>query len=105
MKINWQNKEIIRIKIKNKHLSSFLFEDGSLSRLIQDKFEGTFHIDLINESWITPMPYEKKVLSLRDNEISFILQKKNIIMGKTELDITDDILKIVDNEISKINFE
>ncbi len=40
-----------------------------------------------------------------DNDISFILQKKNIIMGKTELDITDDILKIVDNEISKIKFE
>ena len=40
-----------------------------------------------------------------DNEISFILQKKNIIMGKTELDITDDILKIVDNEVSKIKFE
>ena len=32
-------------------------------------------------------------------------KKKNIIMGKTELDITDDILKIVDNEISKIKFE
>ena len=63
MKINWQNKEIIRIKIKNKYLSKFLFEDGSLSRLIQDKFDGRFHIDLINESWITPMPYEKKVLS------------------------------------------
>ena len=40
-----------------------------------------------------------------DNEISFILQKKNIIMGKTELDITDDILKIVDKEISTIKFE
>ena len=40
-----------------------------------------------------------------DNDISFILQKKNIIMGKTELDITKDILKIVDNEISKIKFE
>ena len=40
-----------------------------------------------------------------DNEISFILQKKNIIMGKTELDITDDILKIVDNEVLKIKFE
>tara|TARA_B100000965_G_scaffold327117_1_gene289806 strand:+ start:2344 stop:2868 length:525 start_codon:yes stop_codon:yes gene_type:complete len=40
-----------------------------------------------------------------DNDISFILQKKNIIMGKTELDITDDILKIVDNEVSKIKFE
>jgi len=40
-----------------------------------------------------------------DNDISFILQKKNIIMGKTELDITDDVLKIIDKEVSKIKFE
>jgi outer membrane protein len=40
-----------------------------------------------------------------DNDISFILRKQNIIMGKTELDITNDILKIVDTEISKIKFE
>ena len=40
-----------------------------------------------------------------DNNISFILQKKNIIMGKTELDITDDVLKIIDKEVSKIKFE
>jgi outer membrane protein len=40
-----------------------------------------------------------------DNEINFILQKKNIIMGKTELDITDDILKIIDKEVLKIKFE
>ena len=72
MKINWLNKEIIRIKIENKRLSRFLFEDGSLSRLIQDKFNGRFHIELINESWIMPMSYEKKVLSLRDNEIAFV---------------------------------
>ena len=39
------------------------------------------------------------------NDISFIFQKKNIIMGKTELDITDDILKIVDKEVSKIKFD
>ena len=38
------------------------------------------------------------------NNISFILQKKNILMGKTELDITNDIMKIVDKEISKIKF-
>ena len=41
----------------------------------------------------------------KDNNISFILQKKNIIMGKTELDITDDVLKIIDKEVSKIKFE
>ncbi len=39
-----------------------------------------------------------------ENNISFILQKKNILMGKTELDITNDIMKIVDKEISKIKF-
>ena len=39
------------------------------------------------------------------NDISFIFQKKNIIMGKTEFDITDDVLKIVDKEVSKIKFD
>ena len=39
------------------------------------------------------------------NNIAIIVQKKNIIMGKKELDITDDILKIVDKEISKIKFD
>ena len=48
---------------------------------------------------------EKAKALLLENNISFILQKKNIIMGKTELDITDDVLKIIDKEVSKIKFE
>jgi outer membrane protein len=36
-----------------------------------------------------------------ENEISIILQKKDLIIGKTELDITDDIIKIIDNEIKE----
>ena len=40
-----------------------------------------------------------------ENDISFILQKKNILMGRTEFDITNDIMKIVDKEISKIKFD
>ena len=39
------------------------------------------------------------------NNISIIVQKKNIIMGKKELDITSDILKIVDEKIPTIKFE
>ena len=39
------------------------------------------------------------------NNIAIIVQKKNIIMGKKELDITDDILKIVDEKIKKLKFE
>lgn len=34
-----------------------------------------------------------------ENAISIIIQKKNIIIGKSELDITDKILKLVDKEI------
>ena len=39
------------------------------------------------------------------NSISLIIDKKNIIIGKTLLDITDDILKIVDEKIDKIKLD
>ena len=39
------------------------------------------------------------------NSISLIIDKKNIIIGKTLLDITDDILKIIDEKISKIKLD
>ena len=34
-----------------------------------------------------------------DNSISLILQKKDLIVGKNELDITDKIIKIINNEV------
>ena len=40
-----------------------------------------------------------------DNSISFILKKKDLVIGKTELDITDKIIKIVNNKISKFKIE
>ena len=39
------------------------------------------------------------------NSISLIIDKKNIIIGKTLLDITDDILKIADVKIGKIQLD
>ena len=39
------------------------------------------------------------------NSISLIIQKRNIIIGKTSLDITEDILKIVDENIKKISLD
>ena len=41
----------------------------------------------------------------QDNSISFILQKKNLIIGKTELDITDKVIKIVNKKVSKFKIE
>ena len=40
-----------------------------------------------------------------DNKISFILQKKNLIIGKTELDITDEIIKIINNDVKEFKVE
>jgi len=40
-----------------------------------------------------------------ENSISLIIQKRNIIIGKTSLDITEDILKIVDENIKKISLD
>ena len=40
-----------------------------------------------------------------DNSISFILQKKDLIIGKTELDITDKIIKIVNKKIPKFKIQ
>ena len=39
------------------------------------------------------------------NSISLIIDKKNIIIGKTLLDITDDVLKIIDEKIGKIQLD
>ena len=37
------------------------------------------------------------------NSISLIIQKKNIVMGKSELDITKDILDIFNSEVKSIS--
>tara|TARA_B100000579_G_scaffold253722_1_gene208751 strand:- start:471 stop:998 length:528 start_codon:yes stop_codon:yes gene_type:complete len=38
------------------------------------------------------------------NSISILMQKKDIVIGKTSLDKTKDILKLVDKNIKKIDF-
>ena len=40
-----------------------------------------------------------------DKSISMIFDKKNMIIGKSELDITDEIIKIVNNEIKEFKFK
>ena len=38
------------------------------------------------------------------NSISMVIPKKNIIVGKKNLDITDQIIKLLNDNIKKINF-
>jgi outer membrane protein len=40
-----------------------------------------------------------------DKEISIILQKKDIVVAKSELDITDEIIKIVNNEVKEFKIK
>ena len=40
-----------------------------------------------------------------NNSIALIIQKRNIIIGKTTLDITSDILKILDEKIKEISLD
>ena len=40
-----------------------------------------------------------------DKEISIILQKKDLVVAKTELDITDEVIKIVNNEIKEFKIK
>ncbi len=39
----------------------------------------------------------------KENSISLILQKKNIVMGRKEIEITDEILSIANKKIKKID--
>jgi outer membrane protein len=41
----------------------------------------------------------------KSNSISMIMPKKNIIMGKTNLDITNQVLKILDKKIKNIKIK
>ena len=40
-----------------------------------------------------------------EKSISIILQKKDLIIGKMELDITDKVIKIINNEIKEFKIE
>ena len=40
-----------------------------------------------------------------DKSISMLLKKKNLVIGKTELDITDEIIKIIDRDIKQFKIK
>ena len=40
-----------------------------------------------------------------ENELTFIIDQKNIIIGKTELNVTNKVLKLVDSRIKKVSLK
>ena len=67
-------------------------------------------IDKINEIKISNTKEILKVLNpivtkyVDSNAISLVIPKKNIIVGKKNLDITDQIIEILNNNIKKLSF-
>jgi len=66
-------------------------------------------IDLLTKKRLESMEKILKNLSpilteySQKNNISIIMDKKYIIVGKTELNLTEEILKLLDNKIKKIS--
>jgi len=92
------SKEELDKKIKDfqKDLNDFRNERAKFNRIINQKnLEATNKmVNAIN-----------KILTqyAADNSLSLVIQKKNIIIGKSELDITDDILKEFNNQVKSID--
>ncbi len=89
MKLHWKNKLSTQEAPDDKKLHDFLFQSGSLSRLIEECCEGTFNIELKNESWTTPLPDENQLLALNNNEVTFIRESwlkcdnKKLVFART----------------------
>jgi|TARA_B110000027_G_C16040510_1_gene265160 outer membrane protein len=41
----------------------------------------------------------------KEKSISIIMQKKNLVIGQTELDITDEVIKIINSDIKEFNIK
>ena len=54
---------------------------------------------ILNELNIILSEYSNK------NQLTFIIDQKNIIIGKTDLNITNEILKLLNQKISKIDID
>ena len=54
---------------------------------------------ILNELNIILSEYSK------ENELTFVIDQKNIIIGKTELNITNEILKLINKKLTQIDIK
>ncbi len=76
MKLDWQNKESAKLNFSDERTHPFLFHKGSLTHYIQQHCTGSFSIELISEAWILPMSDEAQLLSLQNDEFTFIRKSR-----------------------------
>jgi outer membrane protein len=98
-----KQKNIISKEELDKKVKSFQTE---LSKLRKEKIEFNRNIIKKNKDATNKMVNEiNKILTqyASDNSVSLVIQKKNIIIGKTELDITPQILKVFNSKVKSID--
>jgi outer membrane protein len=98
-----KQKNIISKEELDKKVKSFQIE---LSKLRKEKLEFNRSIIKLNQEATNKMVNEiNKILTqyASDNSVSLVIQKKNIIIGKTELDITPQILKEFNSKVKSID--
>jgi Outer membrane protein len=98
-----KQKNIMSKEELDKKVKSFQTE---LSKLRKEKIEFNRNIIKKNKDATNKMVNEiNKILTqyASDNSVSLIIQKKNIIIGKTELDITPQILKEFNSKVKSID--
>ena len=88
-------KKVLELEKKVKEYNSIIQEKNN--KLAQSKNKARLEFLKIVQSILAE--YSKK------NSLSMILKKENILIGKTNLDITSEILKIFNKEIKSIKFE
>ena len=84
-----------KIKLLEKDIQNYRTEKAKFSQNIsQKKIKATSEM----------VVYLNRILGkyAQDNSASLIIQKKNIIIGKTEMDITKTVLEIFNKEVKDV---
>ena len=64
-------------------MQQFLFHKGSLTQLIQQCCSGLFSVEVIDESWLSAMADEAELLSLANNENTYI--RKSLLKNDNDI--------------------
>ena len=87
------NNKVNKLREKNKSYQELKNTKNNDLKILRDKGRNQI-LKIINEIL---SEYSTK------NKISLIMEKKNIVIGKTELDITKNILALLNTKVKKLN--
>ena len=83
MKLKWLKKVSAEEEVSNEEIKQILFHEGSLTRLLQESCSGLFNVQVLSEAWQQAMTEELTLLSLKEDEISFI--RKSLLKNNEQI--------------------